>query len=223
MPPTWLTILAWISLTVSVASGIAIALDIRRGHRQPMWIMELVWPITALYTGPVGLWAYHRLGRVTGRNEPHATPRRSFPASVAIGVMHCGSGCTLGDMLGAVVVAGIGLQVLGLALWSELAVDFAFAFTLGIAFQYFAIAPMRGLGLRDGLVAALKADTLSLTAFEVGMFGWMIPVQLVLFPAHLHPDEPAYWLMMQVAMLLGFATAYPVNWWLLRVGIKERM
>ena len=40
---------------------------------------------------------------------------------------------------------------------------------------------MRGLGLRDGIVAALKADTLSLMAFEVGLFGWMAIVQLVLF------------------------------------------
>jgi hypothetical protein len=29
--------------------------------------------------------------------------------------------------------------------------------------------------------------------------------------------------MMQVAMLFGFVTAYPVNWWLLKVGLKEKM
>ena len=29
--------------------------------------------------------------------------------------------------------------------------------------------------------------------------------------------------MMQIAMLCGFATSYPVNWWLIRAGIKERM
>jgi len=29
--------------------------------------------------------------------------------------------------------------------------------------------------------------------------------------------------MMQIAMLCGFATCYPVNWWLIRTGIKERM
>jgi hypothetical protein len=29
--------------------------------------------------------------------------------------------------------------------------------------------------------------------------------------------------MMQIAMLAGFLTAYPVNSWLLRVGIKEPM
>jgi Domain of unknown function (DUF4396) len=29
--------------------------------------------------------------------------------------------------------------------------------------------------------------------------------------------------MMQIAMTCGFATAYPVNWGLIRRGIKEKM
>jgi len=29
--------------------------------------------------------------------------------------------------------------------------------------------------------------------------------------------------MMQLAMLAGFATSYPVNWWLIRSGLKEQM
>jgi hypothetical protein len=29
--------------------------------------------------------------------------------------------------------------------------------------------------------------------------------------------------MMQIAMPAGFLTSYPVNWWLLRAGIKEKM
>jgi hypothetical protein len=29
--------------------------------------------------------------------------------------------------------------------------------------------------------------------------------------------------MMQLAMMAGFLTAYPVNWWLLRSGMKETM
>jgi hypothetical protein len=29
--------------------------------------------------------------------------------------------------------------------------------------------------------------------------------------------------MMQIAMLAGFVTSYPVNWWLIRAGLKEEM
>ena len=40
--------------------------------------------------------------------------------------------------------------------------------------------------LRDGLIAATKADFVSLTAFEVGLFGWMAVMVFVLFPARRH-------------------------------------
>jgi hypothetical protein len=103
--------------------------------------------------------------------------------------------------------------------------DYVAAVALGIVFQYFAIAPMRGLSPRKGLVEAAKADVLSLTAFEVGLFGWMALMSFVVFPAphHLHPDSPVYWFLMQIGMIVGFATAWPANVWLIRRGIKEAM
>ena len=134
-----------------------------------------------------------------------------------------GSGCTLGDIIGALARVPLGWTVRprpAPGVHRRLRA----AFALGIAFQYFAIAPMRGLGLRDGIIAALKADTLSLTAFEVGLFGWMAFMQFVLFTEpHLTPDHAAYWFLMQIGMIIGFATAYPANVWLIRRGIKEAM
>lgn len=64
---------------------------------------------------------------------------------------------------------------------------------------------------------------LSLTAFEVSLFGWMALMHFVFFPAphHLHPDSPAYWSLMQVGMIAGFFTAWPVNAWLIRIGIRR--
>ncbi len=51
--------------------------------------------------------------------------------------------------------------------------------------------------MKDGLVAAAKADVISLTAFEVGLF----------------------WLLMQVGMIIGFVTSWPANVWLVKRGI----
>ena len=110
------------------------------------------------------------------------------------------------------------------ALWI---LDFVFAFVLGIAFQYFTIAPMRDLGLTEGIWAAVKADTLSLSSWQIGMYGFMAFAKFYLFADLLGAELPVasaeFWFMMQIAMLAGFATAYPVNWWLLRAGIKEKM
>ena len=212
--------LAWLALIAGVLSAGAIVWDIRiAGHRQHMAVMEVVWPVTALYLGPIALLLYWRIGRPPNDHVED----RPMPAATTLAVSHCGAGCTIGDIIGSTLVFVFAIQVAGLALWPELVIDFTLAFSLGLVFQFLTIAPMRGLGLRDGLVAAAKADTLSLVAFEVGLFGWMILVQLVLFPAHVHPDEPTFWFMMQVGMALGFLTAYPVNWWLIRRGLKERM
>ena len=217
MPPAWLTTIAWISLALSLATAAAILVDVYlRGHRQAMWIMEPVWAVSALYLGPPTWLAYRRWAR--------AEREHGEAVSAGLGVSHCGAGCTLGDIAGAWLVFLAGWTLLGLALPVEYAVDFTLAFLLGIAFQYFSIAPMRGLGLRDGITAALKADTLSLVAFEVGLFGWMAVMQFVLFTSpHLTPDHAAYWFLMQIGMALGFLTAVPVNVWLIRRGIKETM
>ena len=105
--------------------------------------------------------------------------------------------------------------------------DFPFAFGLGIVFQYFTIKPMRDLSVGAGIWQAVKADTLSLSALRIGMYAFMAFAQFVLFRSILHTrlevDTPEFWFMMQIAMLVGFATSYPVNWLLLRKGIKEKM
>ena len=106
-------------------------------------------------------------------------------------------------------------------------VDYLFAFVLGVAFQYFTIKPMRNLSAGRGLIEALKADTLSLPAWQVGMYGFMALAQFYVFRRLLGLDlevnSVAFWFMMQLAMITGFVTSYPVNWWLITKGIKERM
>ncbi|MGC8489720.1 MAG: DUF4396 domain-containing protein, partial [Clostridia bacterium] len=147
---------------------------------------------------------------------------RPFWTGVAVSVSHCGAGCTLGDIAAEFLIFGLGATIAGVALYPEYIADYVAALVLGIFFQYFAIAPMRGLNLRDGLVAAAKADVLSLTSFELGLFAWMAVMHFVLFPG-LNPGSPAYWFLMQIGMVLGFLTAYPVNVWLIHHGVKEVM
>jgi uncharacterized membrane protein len=75
---------------------------------------------------------------------------------------------------------------------------------------------------RQALAKAIKADTLSLVMFEIGLFGWMGFVAFVLI-GKLYPISPVFWFMMQIGMILGFFTSYPANWWLVRKGIKHGM
>lgn len=54
------------------------------------------------------------------------------------------------------------------------------------------------------------------------MYGWMAIVRFAIFDRELPNDTPVFWFLMQIAMFFGFVTSYPVNWWLLRRGVKER-
>jgi hypothetical protein len=230
VPPVWLTLLSWAALAAGVASAAVVLVDVRgRGFRQRMPVMEAVWPITALYLGPVALWGYWRFGRPSSTRwlREHGVghpPEKPHWAAVAVGVTHCGAGCTLGDLVAEFGVFALGATVAGATIWAEMIGDYLLAVTLGLAFQYLAIAPMRGLSFRKGIGAAAKADILSLTAFELGLFGWMALTTFVLFPdPHLSPLSPVFWFLMQIGMVIGFASSWPANVWLLRRGIKEAM
>ncbi len=251
MAPTWLTVVAWIYLSACFCCAAVIAYDIFiNGRRQAMGVMEAVFPITALYFGPLALAFYWRWGRAVdgvtrasmsmgmpgmrpvhggtaGGHGPGRSGRGERPwwVMMATEVSHCGSGCVLGDVISEFTIFVLALTIAGSSLGAEYAGDYVLALAFGIAFQYFAIAPMRGLGLRDGLKAAAKADVISLTFFEIGLFGWMAVMAFVLFPAphELMPNSAAFWLLMQVGMIVGYATSWPANVWLVNRGIKVPM
>jgi hypothetical protein len=249
MIPSWLHVLSIAFLVLGAACAVVIAADVVR-HPQRMAIMDVVWPVTALFGTAATAWMYFRYGRLAAKQpEPAAHDdgkdedgkdedghgKLPFPVMVAKGALHCGSGCCIGDIcaewlafLVPAVAVWFGWQHLFhekmFAVWI---VDFIFAFVLGVAFQYFTIVPMRHLGKLEGIWQAVKADALSLTAWQVGMYGFMAVAKFWLFGtllgAPLEVDSPEFWFMMQVAMACGFATSYPVNWWLLKAGIKEKM
>lgn len=243
MIPAWLHQLAIASLLVGAGCAGVIAIDEAR-HPQRMWIMNLVWPITASFGTAWVAWLYFRYGRQASRKSSRnasrcgGDPREQptpFPVKVANGALHCGSGCVLGDLCAewllfvapAIAVAFGWHSLFGPKIFAAWIVDYLFAYVFGIVFQYFTIAPMRGLSLLDGLVAAIKADTLSLTAWQVGMYGFMAIAHFGIFQAllgiRLEVASVEFWFMMQIAMVFGFMTSYPVNWWLIRAGLKEAM
>jgi len=53
----------------------------------------------------------------------------------------------------------------------------------------------------------------------------MALTRFVLFPEprRIHPNMVVFWFMMQIAMIVGWATSYPANVWLLHKGWKEKM
>lgn len=244
MVPTWLHLTSWFFVLLGLACAAYIAFDVRR-HPQHMKIMNYVWPLTALFGNVIMVAFYRKYGRLAAHEVAHPAMQRDetpphmrktpFPLKVAKGTLHCGSGCTLGDIVAEtlalafpVIAVWFGWQTLFnekiFAVWGF---DYLLAFIFGIAFQYFTIVPMRGLSPGKGLVQAAKADFLSLTAWQIGMYGFMAFAHFYLFAMvfgeKLQVGSVEFWFMMQIAMLFGFVTSYPVNWWLIKSGIKEAM
>jgi hypothetical protein len=230
--PYWLHILAVVCLSAGFACALIIIIDLLAGHKQHMWIMNVVWPISALYAGPLALWGYYKMGRLSTHEAVHHAKEQGKPMPgkqkpfwqmAALGATHCGSGCALGDLTAEWIIFAAPFTLFGKVIFGAWLLDYIFAYAFGIIFQYFTIAPMRGLSFKSGIIEAIKADSLSLTSWQVGMYGWMAIATFLLFGRELEKTDPVFWFMMQIAMLAGFATSYPVNRWLLHKKIKEPM
>ena len=201
------------------------------GNRQHMAIMDLAFPLTALYLGPIALWAYFARGRRMSRKRMHMHAggmnegARDSWWQVSLSDTHCGAGCALGDVGGEWIVWATAWAIGASAeLGPEYILDLPLAWIFGILFQYFVIAPLRGqVGRLAPLGDAIKSDTLSVLSFEVGLFGWMAVAEYAIWKAPPPIDSSSHWFLMQIGMILGFATSWPVNRWLLRHGIKEPM
>lgn len=228
-----------------IASFVVIILHIRSGHRQPMKIMEVVWPLTGLWANFIGLWGYLRIGKkkehekmmmnmasgekmspgmkMDDRSSMHGNPHPRWQ-KVALSTLHCGAGCTLADLTGEWFTYFVPVQIGGSLLAGQWVLDYALALIIGIFFQYAAIQPMEHLSTGKAIQKAFKVDFFSLTAWQVGMYGWMAIVYFLLFT---HTPLPKtgwnFWFMMQIAMCFGFLTAYPVNRILIKLGIKHGM
>ncbi|MTI17125.1 DUF4396 domain-containing protein [Rhodobacteraceae bacterium RKSG542] len=276
--------LAVLTILLGVASSLYILIDQRDRPPPMMAIMKWVWPINALWAGPLVIWAYKTLG--TGgmpkidRHAPHqdhssmqgmdmssmdmdddckmsgmegmkpgqsmddmegmgdmkgmsgmkgmegmhmSGHKRPFWQSIVAGTMHCGAGCSLADMIGPwLFFLFIPFTFLGSYVFGEWVLDYVLALAIGVWFQrggLLGMVPETGVAL---LWRALKIDFFSLTAWQVGMYGWMA-IAIFGLVGPMTPLEPRFWLMMQIAMFCGFLTAYPMNWFLVKKGVKKAM
>lgn len=206
-------------------------------NRQSMKIMEAVWPLTGLWASWLGLFAYLRLGKkqkagdmAMDMSTPHMNmgdmkmPKRPKWQTIALSTLHCGAGCTLADLIGESFTSFVPVHIGGSLLAGQWTLDYILALIIGIYFQYAAIRPMEKLPRFQVIKKAFKIDFFSLTAWQIGMYGWMaIMIFWIFRETPLTHNSWEFWFMMQIAMFFGFLTSYPANWILIRLGIKKGM
>jgi Domain of unknown function (DUF4396) len=231
-------VLSWLMVVAGLSSSLFIVIDMTRRPPQPMAVMRAVWPINALWAGLFGIWAYWKIGRTgpisvrhnsapSSQTEPmrmncmEDSPR-AFWQSIVAGTFHCGAGCSLADLIGPILFRAAPFAIAASLVFGEWTLDYLIALLIGVTFQYAALSPMLQQTGPRIWSRALKVDFLSLTAWQIGMYGWMALVIFVWF-GPISPMRIEFWFMMQLAMACGFFTAYPMNWWLVKAGIKTAM
>ncbi len=226
MVPAWVTILAWVYTSAGVLIGAWMVADTYLGrYRQQMWAMEIVWPITAIWSGPLGLWAYLRWGRPAtqkwqARNGP--APELGLPAKAAVETIPGGAASFVGHAIAVPIVVATGITIAGEHVWPMILLIAAFALPLLIAFEYRSLTMFAGPRSSPGrrLRVATLISVLAILAFDLGMGATMLIVAFVLgYP----PTTMAFWLVMWGGIMLGFITAYPVVWWLLARGTPQKV
>jgi hypothetical protein len=198
--PAWLTTLSWVWIATAAISAIWISRDIFvKDHRQPNKALDLIWPLAALYFGPLAVPIYNRFGRARGEDLTPTALRYGLPGGVSSGLAH---------VVAVPFVVATGLTIANVGMWAMVAIITVLA-TAGIfAFEYFVFTSRdRRIPGFAGLRPALVVSLVTVIAFDFGMLGWMLIL-------HYTENMPAaadvrFTFLMQVGLILGTLTVYP--------------
>jgi Domain of unknown function (DUF4396) len=206
-------LLLWFLLTA--AALLFVTIDIRTTPESPTlkWGFVLV----TAYTGVIGAFLY-----VLGCREPLPGLHERYVATrwrQALGsTMHCVAGDGVGILAGAVLASALGLG--GLA---EVILEYVLGFAFGWAiFQALFMRDMAGGSYRLSLARTFVPELLSMNLLMAGM----IPTVMILrtrVASAADPTGPTFWFVMSMGLLVGFITAYPMNWWLVAYHLKHGM
>ncbi|MBM0256817.1 DUF4396 domain-containing protein [Micromonospora sp. 4G55] len=219
-----LLLLSWTALAVGIAGSAAVVVDnLILRYRQPVKIMELVWPVTALYIGPAAVVAYWKWGRPRShrwRQRHGRPPRRPRQATFLIQLCHDGAHCALGTILAEAAVFAIGIDTSGGKWWVEYTSGYSMAVAIGVVFRYSAEAQRRRRRIWAAIKAFARADLAGVSAFELTLFIWLALAEHAIFPAASLRSIPVYWFITQIGLIAGFIAALPTNLWLAHHGIR---
>jgi len=129
--------------------------------------------------------------------------------------------CVAGDGIGILAAAVIG-SLLDLPMGLEVAFEYAAGFLFGwMIFQALFMRDMMGGSYGKALAATFYAELVSMNGVMAGMVLVSLPWRMHLSMAP--PSTAAFWFVMSIGLTLGFAVAYPINWWLVARGLKHGM
>ena len=206
-------LVVWFAL--AAASTAYVAFDQFRNNPEPS-VMRWGFVLVTLYMGPLGLVLY-----VLADKEPRPGEHERFTAPLWKQAVGSTIHCVAGDATGIVVAAAV-TAALGLPMKVDLVVEYIAGFSFGLlVFQSLFMKEMMGGTYWENVRKTFLPEFISMNA----MMGGMAPVMSLLMMGRdmraMEPTELLFWGVMSVGVTVGFASAYPVNVWLVKRGLKH--
>jgi hypothetical protein len=203
--PAWLTTLSWLWIVAAIISAAIVAFDVyRRGDRPQRPIVAAIWPLSALYLGPLAIVLQRR--NVRRREVPAAAPKTQ--SGLALGLQG-GVASGLAHIVGVPIVVLTGLTIANVDMWAMVAIITVLATIMLVLFELAVVAsPADRQAAATRLRTAAVIALVTVVAFDVGMLGWM----LVLYYSDSMPmaTDVRFTFLMQVGLVLGTLTAAPI-------------
>lgn len=204
--PAWLTTLSWLWIVAAIISAAVVAFDVYgRGDRPQRPVLAAIWPLSALYLGPLAVVLQRRNAR--RRQAPSAVSPET-QSGLALGLQG-GVASGLAHIVGVPIVVLTGLTIANVDMWAMVAIITVLATIMLVLFELAVVASPAGrqaaaTRLRTAAVIAL----VTVVAFDVGMLGWM----LVLYYSDSMPmaTDVRFTFLMQIGLVLGTLTAAPI-------------
>ena len=216
-PLAWIDVvlLGWFALTLlSVAY---VAWDCV-AHNPEMTVMKWGWVLVTLYLGPVSLVLY-----VLSCKEPAPRAHEEFIKPLWKQALGSTVHCVAGDATGIIVAATV-TALLGLPMWLDLIVEYAAGFAFGLLiFQSLFMRDMMGGSYLRAVRHSFLPEWLSMNMMMAGMFPPMVLLMMGRDMRAMVPTELTFWGAMSAAVAVGTLVAYPINVWLVQVGLKHGM
>lgn len=207
-------LIAWFGMTALAV--VYVAWDAFTNNPE-LTVMKWGWLLVTLYTGPIGAALY-----ILSCKEPEPGQHEEFVKPLWKQTLGSSIHCLAGDATGVIVAATITLT-LGLPMWLDVISEYVFGFAFGLLiFQALFMKDMLGGSYLKALRRSFMPEWLSMNAVMAGM----IPVMVILMSRDMTAMEATsirFWGVMSLATLVGLAIAFPVNMWLVAVGLKHGM
>lgn len=212
----WIDTVLVLWFVLVAASVIYVAYDAFTSNPE-MTVMKYGWVLVTLYTGPVGAAIY-----VLSCKEPAPGTHEEFIKPLWKQALGSSIHCLAGDATGIIVAAAI-TMTLGLPMWVDVISEYTFGFLFGLLiFQSLFMKDMMGGSYLNAVRRSFLPEWLSMNTMMAGMIPTMV-ILMSLDATAMEATSIRFWGVMSLATLVALVVAYPVNTWLVSVGLKHGM